>query len=182
MLGTLIFVLICCIMAVQYMRGQSEAIGNWSYLFSNLQYDPETFYKHLHQLIQARGIPDVSTRTRHFKEGGMLSHHRVYFEVQRKDFTFHVCAAPWGSGFFFSWWLREKLSSMDELLIMIPFVGPPIVRARQHKAYYKLDTDVMFRKSVHQCILEAIDQITEAKGVRGLTELDRKPDLKSLVK
>lgn len=181
MLGTLILLFIIGLAIVQYIRGQSEAIGNWAYLFPELEFDPESFYSQVEELLKARSIPNIFTTKRNIKEYGALSHFRVYLEVKRGDYIFHICAAPWGTGFFFSWWLREKLSSLDELLIMIPVVGPRIVKLRQYKSYYKLDTDIMFRKSVHECIMAAIDQITESKGLRGLSELERKPDLRSFI-
>lgn len=181
MLGVLLLFFIVGVMIIQFLRGQSEAIGNWSYLFPNLKYDTIQFYNQVEDLLNDREVPDIQMIERHFKEQGFLSHHRVYFEVKRGEFTFHICAASWGSGFFFSWWLREKLSTLDELLILIPFIGPRIVKLRQFKSYYRIDTDTMFRKSVHECIMTVIDQITESKGIRGLSELDRKPDLRSFL-
>ena len=47
---------------------------------------------------------------------------------------------------------------------------------------FKLDTDGMFRASVQQSVQTAIDKLTNAKGVKGLTELERKPDLRSMLK
>lgn len=40
----------------------------------------------------------------------------------------------------------------------------------------------MFRTSVHQSVLQAIDQITKEKGVRGLTDLERQATFRSEIK
>lgn len=72
------------------------------------------------------------------------------------------------------------MSDIDQLLI--PFVGSRIVKMRQHQSYYKLDTDSMFRKSVYQCVMAAVDNLTTSKGVRGLSELERTPDVRSMIK
>lgn len=161
---------------------KTEAIGNWSHLFQDMQHDPNTFYDLVERLLKERQVPDFSSKKIIIGEGSILSHNRLYLEISRGDYIFHICAAPWGTGFFFSWWVRQKMSDIDQLLILIPFAGSRIVKMRQQQSYYKLDTDSMFRKSVHQCVLAAIDSLTTAKGARGLSELERVPDVRSVIK
>jgi hypothetical protein len=36
----------------------------------------------------------------------------------------------------------------------------------------------MYQEMVHAAVLDAVDELTKARGVRGLTELERKPVLK----
>ena len=38
----------------------------------------------------------------------------------------------------------------------------------------------MFQDAVHSAVLEVIEQVTEGKAVRALTELDKKPILSDL--
>jgi len=180
MVTTLIILAIIVYIAVRLLQ-KTEAIGNWSHLFPNMQQDPNSFYDLVEKNLLERQVPDFSSSRVTLNEGGILSHTRLYLEVSRGDYIFHICAAPWGTGFFFSWWVRQKLSDIDQLLILIPFAGPRIVKLRQYQSYYKLDTDAMFRKSVHQSVLAAIDQLTEAKGIR-ISELERMPDLRSMIK
>jgi hypothetical protein len=45
--------------------------------------------------------------------------------------------------------------------------------ARQ--SYYQLDTALMFKSSVHKILLAIIDEMSETKGIRKLTELERQP-------
>ena len=177
----LIFFLAILFLGYHLLKGTSEATDNWRHLFADMEYDPEDFYALVEEILNERQVPDVIITRRIFKQGGILSYQRVFLEVSRGDYIFHICAAPWGTGFFFSWWFREKLSDLDEILIKIPRIGPAIVQARQYKPYYKLDTDAMFRTSVEQSFMEAIDRLTEAKGIRGLTELERKPDLRNII-
>jgi hypothetical protein len=42
-----------------------------------------------------------------------------------------------------------------------------------------MDTALMFQESVHNAVLEVVDCITAAKGIRALTEAERKPILKA---
>ena len=182
-MGTLILILvIVSIVIVIVTARKTEAIGNWGHLFADMQQDSEEFYKLVEEILKANQVPGIHTRRMLIKEGGLFSYQRVYLEVIRGEYTFHICAAPWGKGFFFSWWLREEVSDLDAFIKKIPIIGPPIYKIRQYKPYYKLDTDGMFRTSVHQSVLAAIDELTEAKGMRGLTELERKPDLRAIIK
>lgn len=179
-IGTIIFIILVIYIIARLMR-ESEAVGNWSHLFENLNIDTNEFYSSVENILKEKQIPDMKTGRENLSEGSMLSHNREYLKFKRKDYIIHICAAPWGEGSFFSWWLRQELSTTDKVLGAIPFIGQTILKARQYKSYYKLDTDSMFRTSVHQSVMEAIDKLTEAKGVRGLTELERKPDLRSQI-
>lgn len=180
-MAALLLLLLIVFIVIRVLKN-SEAIGHWNHLFPEMNHDPGQFYDLVEELLKEREVPDLATINRTFKQGGLFSHQRLYLEVSRGDYVFHVCAAPWGTGFFFSWWVRQRVTGIDELLILIPYFGPRIVKLRQYQSYYKLDTDAMFRKSVHQSVLEAIDRLTTAKGIRGLTELERQPTLRSEIK
>jgi len=176
---TIILILVAVIILAA-LSGKSEVSGNWSHLFANMQANPENFYTLVEQSLQERQVPDFKTARKIFSEGGIMSHNRLYLEVSRGDYIFHICAAPWGNAFFFSWWLRKK--SNESIFEKLPVIGKFIAEANQYDTYYKLDTDGMFRASVQQAVLSAVDSLTETKGVKGLTELERKPDLRSFLK
>lgn len=182
MLPYIITILVVLFLIYFFYTPKTEVIGNWSHLFENMTQDPTKFYVMLKEILEEKEIPELVTGSKNIKQGGLLSYQRLYFVVSRGDFIFHICAAPWGKGFFFSWWARKRLSSFDSTISKIPFVGKSIVKARQSKSYYESDTDTMFRTSVQQAVLQAIDRITEANGIRGLSELERKPELKSVFK
>lgn len=181
MISFLVFVVLIVYIVVKVMQ-KREAIGNWSHLFPDMQHEPNSFYDLVDKILHEKQVPEFYSRKITISEGGLLSHNRLYLEISRGDFIFHICAASWGTGFFFSWWVRQKMSDIDQLLILIPFVGSRIVKMRQYQSYYKLDTDSMFRKSVHQSVLAAVDSLTSAKGIRGLSELERAPDVRSMIK
>lgn len=181
MIGFLIFVVIIVYIIVKLLQ-KTEAIGNWSHLFPDMQHDPNTFYELVEKILKENQVPDFASRKVTISEGGLLGHTRLYLEVSRGDYIFHICAAPWGTGFFFSWWVRKKMSDIDQLLILIPFAGSRIVKMRQFQSYYKLDTDSMFQKSVHQSVLTAVDSLTSAQGMRDLNDHERIPDVRSMVK
>jgi hypothetical protein len=80
--------------------------------------------------IQRREIPGATTSKVLWSEAGALSADREYFRVTRGRLVFDVCAAPFGKGFFFSWWLAEARPSLRFLygtlvgaLLTASFVG-----------------------------------------------------------
>ena len=151
----------------------SEAISSWNNTVPDFQFSTEDFYKLLEAKIKERELPEVKTRTRNISQGGMFSKNRLYFEASRKDYIFHVCAAPYGKDYFFSWYLRVKLSFLQEWFSRIPYIGSFLVGQLQMKTYYQLDTEAMFKQSIHQVITSTIDEVLEPKGKR-LSELDRR--------
>jgi len=111
-----------------------------------------------------------------------LSAKREYFRVQRKENIFDLCGAPFGKGYFFSWWLGSAQGFFLNLISLIPFFGEMIINFIRPLTYYKIDTALMFQESVRLAILEVIDQQLQAKGLRALSENERKPILKDLYK
>jgi hypothetical protein len=89
------------------MARKYDFISHWDRLIENFQGSSVEFYNSLEQALVARSVPQTHwTRVEH-KEGGLGSANRVYFRTQRGKFAFDVCAAPFGTGFFVSWWFTE---------------------------------------------------------------------------
>ena len=60
----------------------------------------------------------------------------------------------------------------------MPLVGWIYERIFAPTTYYAMDTAIMFQDAVHNAVMEVIDCVTENKGVRALTEAERKPIMK----
>lgn len=158
----------------------SVVFSHWYHFIENLQESTQNFYGSLDEAIKQREIPNIDTSRIDYREGGIFSAKREYFRVKRKEYIFDICAAPFGKAFFVSWWLGEKPSALLGLLLMIPFVGSWLANAFKPKTYYQEDTALMFQESVHAAVLDVVDRIMQAQGIRALSELDRKPILKGL--
>src|SRR5687767_10764762 len=117
-------------------------LSHWSKLFENFQTSPRPFYDSVEAAIARREIPDVALERIEYKEGGLISPRREYLRVKRGKHAFDVCAAPFGTGFFFSTWLTTVpvLNGVQKLLIfmgmffafifftaLVPFFLGPIV-------------------------------------------------------
>lgn len=160
------------------MPKRADVSGHWSQLIEGLQASSQDFYTRLEAAIQSRGLSDSRTSRIHWREGGALSAKREYLRVRRKKIVFDVCAAPYGNGFFVSWWSGDLRTFMDALRDM-PLLGAFLIAMRP-MTYYKADTEIMFRTSVHLAVQEVVDGLTKAQGLRALSEAERRPVLKDL--
>src|SRR5438309_379399 len=86
---------------------ETGVISNWCTLVENFQASPMEFYSAVHAALGQRQIPGISTTRVDWKEGGAFSAWREYLRVIRGTLVFDICGAPFGTGFFFSWWLAK---------------------------------------------------------------------------
>jgi len=226
------------------MARQANVISHWHQLFMNFQASSMEFYSSVEQGVTMLCVPEVNgTRVEH-KEGGLASANRQYLRMHRGKFAFDICAAPFGSGFFVSWWFTEPplpfaflytlgflfglMITMDiafgigmaigalmkgygfglflggcaailgvpallwligngmrqgtipgeRTVLAMPLVGWIYERIFAPATFYAIDTGLMFQDAVHKVVLDVIDQMTATRGVRMLTESERKPVLK----
>jgi hypothetical protein len=145
----------------------SEVIANWHLPFDFLQLSSQDCYKQIEENVRTRKIPEAEFSRKEFFQKNVFSVQREYLRVRNTKYIFDICAAPYGTGFFVSWWQRES-KSIFQILLHRAF---PITA---QKTYYQLDTQAMFRESIHKCVLEMIEQMTKEKGVRGLTEQEQR--------
>jgi len=74
--------------------------------------------------------------------------------------------------------MKQQKEGWDDALVAMPFLGPLYERIFRPETYYKMDTALMFQEAIRNSVLEVVDGLTSAKGVRALTELERKPILR----
>ena len=209
----------------------ANVISHWHHPIESFQTSPMEFYAAVEQALRPRQIPDYLTSRIDWREGGMLTARREYLRIKRGKLAFDICAAPFGTGFFFSWWLAELPTGhgvlwallmvfatfaiiaicmgsigflaglfwgfvislggiwvlgyllregrfgtdAEDVVLAIPFFGVVYESIFAPSTYYRMDTTLMFQSVVHTAVLEVVDQLMSAKGVRALTELERKP-------
>jgi hypothetical protein len=206
-------------------------IGHWSKLIENLQASPKEFYTSVEQGIERRQVPSISNSRVDWKEGGLFTAWREYLRINREKEVIDICGAPYGSGFFVSWWHGELQPSaigptllaiglvfiLDTIfaqfgspmrligtvigsiliflfvgilinrsagqnwviyVLAIPVIGWLMDRLFLPPTYYRIDSASMFRSAIEQAVHEVIDQMAQAKGLRALTELEKKPILR----
>lgn len=175
-----VILLIVAVLALASRGGKPRVFSHWYHLFENLEASSQKTYEEIENVVEGRTLPDTESWSVDHYEGGLLSAKREYLRVQRGDRFFDICAAPFGKGFFVSWWLCEEPTALQKLLGMIPFVGGWLLRLFWPETYYRHDTTLMFQTAVHSAVMEVLDGVTKAKGLRSLSEEERKPILRNL--
>lgn len=231
-----------------------QPFGHWSTLVEGLQASPQECYTAIEEAIRRREIPDVRTSRVTFKEGGLISAERIYLRVSRKQLGFDICAAPFGNGFFFSWWqgelppsnllgclvvlllmglvglilrscmgggeavetygytgaeeaggtsffqlvligfllvllalwgvgkaVRQGYLFSEDAILSMPILGSLYDFVFHPPTYYKLDTIDMYQKAVHSAVLEVVDGVMSAKGLRALAPEARQPTMRDFL-
>jgi hypothetical protein len=226
------------------MAKEPAVISHWHNLIENFQTSPMWFYQSLEAAVLRRLIPEIQGARVEHKEGGLASASRQYVRFHRGKTAFDVCAAPFGTGFFVSWWftepplkfgilytlaflfalafamnfafgiafaiglamqgyifgilfgvgaafvgiplllwffgnaMRQGAIAGESTVLAMPLIGWIYERIFAPPTFHAVDTALMFQEAVHNAVLEVMDCITTSKGVRALTEAERKPILK----
>lgn len=212
------------------MPSQNQIVSHWYKSLENFNTSPLEFYASIERAIQSRQIPETKNSRVDWREGGLLSAKREYLRIKRRRLIFDICGAPYGTGFFVSWWLVESTPSPVGAILVslfafffglifcigafgfffglllftiamlvglalvaaaisqgaewadpvleIPVVGLIIRSVFQPVTYYRIDTTIMFQQAIHASVLEAVDEMTQAKGLRPLSESERQPIMK----
>jgi hypothetical protein len=92
------------------MKRAQQVVGHWHKSFDAFSTSALDFYAAVEEAVARRQIPDVRFSRVEHAESGLLSANREYLRVGRGKLSFDVCAAPFGNGFFFSWWLVEPVA------------------------------------------------------------------------
>jgi len=94
----------------------SDVVSHWDNLHEGLQTSVQEFYGLLEEALARRSIPGAQVSRVEHQEAGILSSNREYLRVTREGLYFDICAAPFGTGFFMSWWLTEPKNELSALV------------------------------------------------------------------
>jgi len=143
----------------------------WHHTFVDLKFSSQEFYQAVEDSIKKRAIPDIRFERVTHSQGGVFGTKREYLRVSRNEYIFDICAAPFGNDFFVSWWMGEAVRSV---ISKIPIINTVLGKNPKLKSYYQADTEAMFRGSVHRGVMEAVDHMTSTKGIRALSDQDKR--------
>jgi len=169
----------------RFFRGwrQSNALGHWNHQVDDFQFSSHEFYNKLESALKTSKIEGLETKTVYHHEGiWFVSPKRMYLRVIWKGKIIDICAASFGKGFFFSWWLFEKIMLWEIIIMSFPIIGNLLVNFFNPMTFYRIDTASMFQSYVHTYVLNLIDEITKENNIQGLTEAQRKPMLNDIFK
>lgn len=214
----------------------STIISHWNQLIEGFSYSTQDYYSQIEEALKERQIPGLTVSRIEWREGGVFSTKREYLRIQRDRLVFDICGAPFGTGYFVSWWLgelrganifavigvvigflvigmiatslfgmifmqvfgllmgsafmllsipfvffllilfiRENPMGIEDTILDLPYLGPLYEKLFCPATYYKIDTTTMFQSAVHASVLQVVDAITQAKGLKALSPDERKP-------
>lgn len=81
---------------------KGEVIDHWYSLVPGFTTSGKEFYEAIEKELKERQIPGLDIAYVDFAEGGVLSQKREYLRMTRERLVFDICAAPFGTAFFFS--------------------------------------------------------------------------------
>src|SRR5688572_4730610 len=85
-----------------FRKKPAELLNHWIAFADGFQMAPSEFYEALEKELADRKMPEMEYSRVELAQGGLISENRVYLRMIRERFVFDVCAAPFGTGFFFS--------------------------------------------------------------------------------
>ncbi len=100
-----------------------DVISHWSTLIENFQVPPLSFYQAVEEALLRREVPQTKNSRVDYRQGGLLSANREYLRVTREKLVFDICAAPFGTGFFVSWWFAEDRPHLNPLVKVLVVLG-----------------------------------------------------------
>lgn len=153
----------------------TNIISHWSHRAEGLQISSDDFYRLVKIIVDAEKVEKIKLERVNFSEGGLFSAKREYLQIRRGGDIYHVCAAPFGQGFFVSSWLGTIESGFWAWIAMWPIIGPLVHRFLRPLTYYKIDTAMMFHSITQGAVAKALDDMLKTKGLRALTETEKKP-------
>lgn len=153
------------------LKDQQIIYRHWHHTFDNLDYSPQTFYDGISKAIETRQMPEVQTSYIEYSEQKLFGYNRTYFRVELDNYVFDVCAAPFGTAFFVSYWFVEKRSFINRMLRRFALIA----KFMDWATYYQIDTCFTFGDCVETEVFFAVDTMTTAKGITALSKEERIP-------
>jgi hypothetical protein len=102
---------------------KANVISHWYVLVPRFTTTSQEFYTAIESELKARKVPGLDTTRVEFSEGGLLSANRQYLRMTREMLIFDVCAAPFGTAYFFSCRFAELPAIVSLLEIAITLFG-----------------------------------------------------------
>jgi hypothetical protein len=108
-----------------FKKKKADVLNHWIAFADNFQTSALDFYAGVENELKTRQVPGLDMARVEFAEGGLVSDQRTYLRMIRERLVFDVCAAPFGTSFFFSCRMAEIPSQIKlwQLLFVLFFLG-----------------------------------------------------------
>lgn len=103
------------------MQQGGTVLSHWHHLEDDFATSGESFYQAVEAAVRERQVPDVTFSREEFREFHVATAKRDYLRLKRGLVVFDLCAAPYGTGYFVSWWLVQ-LGPKHPILYLLAFL------------------------------------------------------------
>jgi hypothetical protein len=86
----------------RFFSPKEQVHKHWYSAVDNFQFTSSDFYQMIQTELTTRKVPGLEVTRVEFNEGGLLSDKREYLRLKRERLVFDICAAPFGTSYFFS--------------------------------------------------------------------------------
>jgi len=108
-----------------FFEKKADVIEHWYALVPGLAMSTKEFYEAVEKELKERQVPGLDIANVDFAEGGILSAKREYLRMTRERLVFDICAAPFGTAYFFSCRFAEipAVIQLWQLLVLLVVFG-----------------------------------------------------------
>lgn len=85
-----------------FEKSKADVIDHWYALVPGFNSSTKEFYEAVEKELKERQVPGLEIFHVDFAEGGIMSNKREYLRMTRERLVFDICAAPFGTAYFFS--------------------------------------------------------------------------------
>ena len=90
-----------------FSKKSADVIDHWYALVPSFNSSTKDFYEGIEKELKTREVPGLDIFHVDFTEGGVLSQKREYLRMTRERLVFDICAAQFGTAYFFSFRFAE---------------------------------------------------------------------------
>jgi len=112
---------------LKFFSPKEEVHEHWYAPVDNFQYVTSEFYQMIEKELAVRKVPGLEMSRVEFSEGGLLSDKREYLRLKRERLVFDICAAPFGTSYFFSFRFVELPLGIKPMELLIFLVGVALI-------------------------------------------------------
>jgi len=147
--------------------------SRWHHTFEEMLLSPKEFYAEVTDEINKKQVPGIELDLVTHTQSTMFSPNRLYLQIKRGDHLILICAAPFGTEYFVSWWFGEAQNSLNDFIRGIPYIGKYLGEKMDKRTFYQLDTNDMFKDMIKHCVMAVVDKMANEKGIRPLGDQHR---------
>jgi len=106
-----------------FFKKNADVIDHWYALVPGFNSPSKEFYEGIEKELKTREVPGLEIFHVDFAEGGVLSQKREYLRMTRERLVFDICAAQFGTAYFFSCRFAQIPAAIKLWQLVVVLIG-----------------------------------------------------------